>query len=676
MARAGASIAVGAALLAAAVTVGSAAQPARAALGPVTLEFTGAPQLYDVPAGVTQLQVDMFGAQGGIYDVSNCATGGFGGRTQATIAVTAGETLVVHVGGAGATYDGTWPDSGAGGYNGGGDGRVDSVAGSRGGGGASDVRRAPYGLDNRLVVAGGGGGSGNLAGAAGSGGAGGGNIGGSGAPAPNGGGGGTQEAGGAAGTTDAPVFAFATAGSAGQGGDGGYSAGTGAYTGGGGGGGWYGGGGAGGSDSSPGAGGGGGSSYGPAGSTFAQGVRGVSGACDEPLHGVVTITPVAPAPPPAPSTGTYVALAPARLLDTRLGVGTGGAVGKVSAGGTIALLVAGHGGVPPSGADAVLLNVTSADPDAAGYAAIYPCGQPPPDASNLNFGVGETVPNAVVVKLGTGGNVCLFTDTATHLIVDVSGYFLGAGQAPAARYNPLPPRRIADTRVGAKLEPGEILQIPVLGREGVPPAGVSAVAFNLTATEGDAGGYLSAFPCAQLPESSNVNFVPGASVATLVISKMGLNGAVCVLASARVHVVADVSGWFGADGASTGGRLTSMPPQRILDTRAGVGAAPGPVLAGGTLGFEVLGRAGVPAAGVEAVVLNLTVTQASRDGYVAAYPCGEDVPNASNVNHVGGRDRANLVMVKVGAGGQVCVYSDAAVHLVADVSGWFGTSGQ
>ena len=46
---------------------------------------------------------------------------------------------------------------------------------------------------------------------------------------------------------------------------------------------------------------------------------------------------------------------------------------------------------------------------------------------------------------------CLFADSAVHLIADVSGYFLGDGQPPAARYTPLPPRRIADTRTGAKL---------------------------------------------------------------------------------------------------------------------------------------------------------------------------------------------------------------------------------
>ncbi|MUH50870.1 MAG: N-acetylmuramoyl-L-alanine amidase [Actinobacteria bacterium] len=46
-----------------------------------------------------------------------------------------------------------------------------------------------------------------------------------------------------------------------------------------------------------------------------------------------------------------------------------------------------------------------------------------PTASNLNFVAGQTVPNAVIAKLGTNGKVCLYTSAVTHLIVDVNGVF-------------------------------------------------------------------------------------------------------------------------------------------------------------------------------------------------------------------------------------------------------------
>ena len=47
----------------------------------------------------------------------------------------------------------------------------------------------------------------------------------------------------------------------------------------------------------------------------------------------------------------------------------------------------------------------------------------PPDASNLNFAAGQTIPNAVLAKLDGSGRVCLFNSAPTQLIVDVNGWF-------------------------------------------------------------------------------------------------------------------------------------------------------------------------------------------------------------------------------------------------------------
>ena len=56
---------------------------------------------------------------------------------------------------------------------------------------------------------------------------------------------------------------------------------------------------------------------------------------------------------------------------------------------------------------------------------MFPCGAPVPNASNVNYVAGDTVPNAVVAKLGAGGKVCVFSYAATDLIVDVNGTFPG-----------------------------------------------------------------------------------------------------------------------------------------------------------------------------------------------------------------------------------------------------------
>ena len=118
--------------------------------------------------------------------------------------------------------------------------------------------------------------------------------------------------------------------------------------------------------------------------------------------------------------GSYTALAPARILDTRNG--TGGVNGPVGAGSTVDVQITGRGGVPPSGVSAVVLNVTATEPTGPGHLTIFPAGQAKPLASDLNYATGETRPNLVVVRLGTNGKVSLSTPTATHVIFDVAGW--------------------------------------------------------------------------------------------------------------------------------------------------------------------------------------------------------------------------------------------------------------
>src|ERR1051325_7178803 len=123
-----------------------------------TFNYTGSVQTFVVPACVTTIDVDAYGAAGG-KSFTN-AMGGLGGRVQCTLPVTPGETLQIFVGGAGGNGDNQTGQN-AGGFNGGGHGWDDTDPwGGGGGGGASDIRKTPYTLADRWVVAGGGGGGG------------------------------------------------------------------------------------------------------------------------------------------------------------------------------------------------------------------------------------------------------------------------------------------------------------------------------------------------------------------------------------------------------------------------------------------------------------------------------------------------------------------------------------
>ncbi|CAN5365126.1 hypothetical protein BH09BAC5_BH09BAC5_12970 [soil metagenome] len=155
-----------------------------------TFFYTGAMQTYVVPAGVTTLTLETWGAQGGANWVNNV---NFGGYAKADFSVTPGETLYI--------FAGQQPNGITGGFNGGGNGE----AAGQGGGGASDVRQGGMTLNDRIIVAGGGGGAGYWSNLHVVGGVGGGSTGGDGYRDPSyasnpGGRGGTQTAGGADGT--------------------------------------------------------------------------------------------------------------------------------------------------------------------------------------------------------------------------------------------------------------------------------------------------------------------------------------------------------------------------------------------------------------------------------------------------------------------------------------------
>ncbi len=308
-------------------------------------------------------------------------------------------------------------------------------------------------------------------------------------------------------------------------------------------------------------------------------------------------------------------MTPDRILDTRV---DNGASGPVPADGEVSLQVEGRGGVPASGVGAVVLNVTVTAPQTGGYLTVYPDGVTRPVTSNLNFSKGETIPNLVVAPVGSDGKVDFYNGSGgtAQIVGDVSGWF-ASGSAGAGGLTPLTPDRIMDTRVdngasGPVPADGEV-SLQVEGRGGVPASGVGAVVLNVTVTAPQTGGYLTVYPDGVTrPVTSNLNFSKGETIPNLVVAPVGSDGKVDFYngSGGTAQIVGDVSGWFASGSAGAGG-LTPLTPDRILDTRVDNGAS-GPVPADGEVSLQVEGRGGVPAYGVGAVVLNVTVTVSSN----------------------------------------------------------------
>ncbi len=378
----------------------------------------------------------------------------------------------------------------------------------------------------------------------------------------------------------------------------------------------------------------------------------------------------------------YQGFSPVRLLETRPGA-TPTIDGRFSNSGSLAantvteLAITGRAGIP-AGARAVVLNVTVTGPLGAGYITVFPCDGERPNASNLNFLVGETIPNAVVVKLSAVGTICVFTTATTHLIIDASGVYPNG-----STYLPLTPGRLFETRTGATptidrrfsndgaLTADSTTELAIAGRGGVPADAVAAV-FNVTVTDPAAAGYATVFPCdAGRPNASHLNFAARQTIANTVIVKLSAAGSVCVYTSAATHMLIDANGTSPA-----GSSFVPLAPRRVFETR--VGATPtvdgmfsngGVLIAGSTTELQLTGRANVPP-GASAVVLNVTVVDALESGYVTVYPCDSARPNASNLNFVGGQTIPNAVVVRPGVTGAVCLVTTAPVDMLVDVNGY------
>ncbi len=256
----------------------------------------------------------------------------------------------------------------------------------------------------------------------------------------------------------------------------------------------------------------------------------------------------------ADTTGSlFNAQSPQRILDSRPSTQVGPFSSPWASGETRVLPVAGHGGVPATGATAVVMNVTVTDTSTAGYLTAYPdLTTRPTQGSNLNWAPGVTIPNLVTVPLGTNGAVSLYVNNSSaNVIADVVGWYAATGAAFHAQSS----QRVLDSRAATQVgpfsspwAPGETRVVPVAGHGGVPATGATAVVMNVTVTDTSTAGYLTAYPdlTTRPTQGSNLNWAPGVTIPNLVTVPLGTNGAVKLYVNnSSANVIADVVGWYG-----------------------------------------------------------------------------------------------------------------------------------
>jgi hypothetical protein len=235
--------------------------------------------------------------------------------------------------------------------------------------------------------------------------------------------------------------------------------------------------------------------------------------------------------------GAVVPVTPARVLDTRT-------TQHVGTGGTISLVVAGVVGVPAD-ASAVVANITVTGTTGPGYLTAWPAGVARPTSSNVNFVTGQTVPNMAIVKVGSNKSISLFNSSGPmDVVVDIQGYVTAGTATLPGTVMPVTPKRVVDTRISlgapgpAPENNGWIVDFDNLDLVHIP----QGVLINLTVTEPQAAGWLSAFPYGvSLPLVSNLNFTPGAVVPNLALLTLGQGYGVLYNGSGGTsQIVADV----------------------------------------------------------------------------------------------------------------------------------------
>ncbi len=322
--------------------------------------------------------------------------------------------------------------------------------------------------------------------------------------------------------------------------------------------------------------------------------------------------------------------------------------------------------VPPL-ARAVVVNLTATGATVGGYLTAEDCkARPDGDraTSNTNYAVGRDAANLAIVPI-VDGRICIYRSTAVHSIVDVVGFLtedVGNVSTPPTWFTPSAPTRLDDTRSSGACSPtGECVtgRLPADGLLAVDLGDVPTAVANLTVVDAVSAGYASAGACETVSagaQFSNVNYQAAAASANLSVISGDATGRMCVYSHSDAHVIVDRVGTLDRS-VGYGWKLTA--PKRVIDTRT-------------TARVPAMGVVHVPlgVAGAGAV-LNVTITGSQGAGYATIGPCSTLAPNVepktSTVNY--GRDTtvANMAFVEAGGGGEVCVFTYAAAHVIVDV---------
>jgi len=391
----------------------------------------------------------------------------------------------------------------------------------------------------------------------------------------------------------------------------------------------------------------------------------------------------------------YIPVTPCRIADTRAGQGFSGQYGppSLAANSTRNFTIPGVCGIP-STAVAYAMNLTVSPPTngSLGYLTVWPAGQSQPTVSTLNSPDGRIKANAAIVPSGASGGISVYASDSTDFILDINGYFVGAGSSPSAlSFYPLTPCRLVDTRSSQRpagplgppsLSGNSTRTFPIMSTTNSCSSSIplTAQAYSLNYTVIPASypnkpgvGYLTTWPAGQAePLASTLNAGTGTYVANAaIIPATGSSGSVSVFVSDSTDLLIDINGYFAAPGGSGALSLYTLTPCRVLDTR-GPPSYSNPPFSGEYTVNVASSSCQVPSA-AQSYVLNATTPSLSPPSqlvYLTLWADGQAEPVVSTLNALDGATTSNMAIVPT-INGSIDAFAYNPTQLIVDISSYF-----
>ncbi|GAB6984651.1 trypsin-like serine peptidase [Nocardioides pyridinolyticus] len=305
--------------------------------------------------------------------------------------------------------------------------------------------------------------------------------------------------------------------------------------------------------------------------------------------------------------------------------------------------VTGRAGVPASGVLAVALEVTASGAARPGSLRVQSPETGEPRAAAVRYPRRSAATALATAKLDDRGRVVLTSTRTVTVRVDAVGWyeefaFLAGSPATGSQFHAIDPALLASTAGGRRLGAGAGLTVQATGRAGIPRTDVTAVAVSITASRPTGPGSLLARPAGAAAGTQVLSYAAG-NETQLALVKLGTGGRFTLRAGRATHVRVVAVGYFQRPGDDiVTGQSSLIPAESLFSGRLSDGDV------------QVVGTAGagrIPDVGVQSLLVNVTVTGASRPGRVALYRAGDPATTVGAISYRAGETSNAMAVAPV-----------------------------